>query len=99
MVELRGPGGAGEPGGRLRMGRYRPASRRGGEARRKLDEVEERAMLPGRLLEAVRAMPGIRRGLVDRLKVEIEAGTYETPEKIERLAERLLEELEEAGEE
>jgi negative regulator of flagellin synthesis FlgM len=55
-------------------------------------------MLPGRLLEAVRAMPEVRRDLVERLKLEIAAGTYETPEKIDRLAERLLGELEETGE-
>lgn len=98
MVELRGPGGAGERAGRLRGSRFSPATRRGGEARRKLDEVEARAMLPGRLLEAVRAMPEVRRDLVERLKLEIAAGTYETPEKIDRLAERLLGELEETGE-
>jgi hypothetical protein len=53
----------------------------------------ERAMEPERLLEAVRALPAIRQEVVDRVKAEIAAGRYETPEKIERLAERLLEEL------
>ncbi len=93
MVELRGPGGAGERGGRCRFNRWRPAPQRGGEARRKLDEVMERAMEPERLLEAVRALPAIRQEVVDRVKAEIAANRYETPEKIERLAERLLEEF------
>ena len=93
MVELRGPGGAGERGGRCRFDRWRPAPQRGGEARRKLEEVVERVMEPERLLEAVRALPAIRQEVVDRVKAEIEAGTYETPEKLDRLAERLLEEL------
>jgi anti-sigma28 factor (negative regulator of flagellin synthesis) len=38
-------------------------------------------------------LPGVRTELVKRIRAEIEAGTYETPEKLERAVERLLDEL------
>ena len=37
---------------------------------------------------------GIRRDLVDRVRREIEAGTYDTPEKWDAALDRLLESLE-----
>jgi Anti-sigma-28 factor, FlgM. len=35
----------------------------------------------------------VRQDAVDRVRAEIEAGTYETPEKIERVIDALLEDL------
>jgi len=40
-----------------------------------------------------RAVPEVRRELVQRVKAEIAAGNYETPEKLRLAVERLLEEL------
>jgi negative regulator of flagellin synthesis FlgM len=37
--------------------------------------------------------PGIRTELVERVRQEIAAGTYETPEKLEAALERLLDRL------
>lgn len=38
-------------------------------------------------------LPPARRRLVQRIRAEIAAGTYETPERLEIAVERLLEEL------
>jgi hypothetical protein len=93
MVEFRGSGETGERGGRIRFDRWKAAPKRGGEARRKLDEVSDRVFELDRFLEAARALTGVRKDVVDRIRAEIEAGTYETPGKIERLADRLMEAL------
>jgi negative regulator of flagellin synthesis FlgM len=37
--------------------------------------------------------PGVRTELVERVRQEIAAGTYETPEKLEAALERLLDRL------
>ncbi len=41
----------------------------------------------------VKAVPEIRRELVQRVKAEIAAGNYETPEKLRLAVERMLEDL------
>jgi hypothetical protein len=38
-------------------------------------------------------MPGIRPDRVARIRVELDAGTFETPERIEGTVDRLLKEL------
>ncbi len=45
------------------------------------------------LAAKVHQIPDVRADLVARIKQEIEAGTYETPEKIEATVERLLDDL------
>ena len=45
------------------------------------------------LAAKVQEVPDIRADLVARVKAEIEAGTYETPERLEIAVERLLDEL------
>ncbi len=44
-------------------------------------------------LERARQTPGIRTDLVARIRAEIAAGTYETPEKLEIALDRLLDEI------
>ena len=44
-------------------------------------------------IEKARNLPEVRQDLVERVKSEIDAGAYETPEKIQITIERLLEEL------
>ncbi|MCD4699125.1 MAG: flagellar biosynthesis anti-sigma factor FlgM [Phycisphaerae bacterium] len=44
-------------------------------------------------VEKARNLPEVRQDLVDRIKSEIADGAYETPEKIQIAAERLLEEI------
>lgn len=50
-------------------------------------ELSDRA----RLLSKLHELPDIRQGLVDRIKTEIELGTYESDEKIDAALEGLLE--------
>lgn len=45
------------------------------------------------LAAKVHEIPDVRADLVARVKQEIKAGTYETPEKIEIAVERLLDDL------
>ena len=47
----------------------------------------------GKLLDDLSRIPEIRSELVAELRRQIEAGTYETPEKLEVAVERLLGEL------
>ncbi|MCS7305916.1 MAG: flagellar biosynthesis anti-sigma factor FlgM [Thermoguttaceae bacterium] len=44
-------------------------------------------------LERARQVPGIRADLVARVRAEIAAGTYETPEKLQIALDRLLDEI------
>ncbi len=44
-------------------------------------------------IKKARKLPAVRRGLVERVKAEIADGAYETPEKLQIAAERLLDEL------
>ena len=46
-----------------------------------------------RLAAAIQDIPDIRTDLVERVKAEIAAGTYETPERLEIAIERLIEEV------
>ena len=52
-------------------------------------EISTAAALAAR----IREVPEVRADLVARIKREIEAGTYETPERIDAAVEKLLEEL------
>lgn len=47
-----------------------------------------------RLLSKLKDLPEVRQEVVDRVKAEIEDGTYETPEKIDQAVDALLEDLE-----
>ncbi len=55
--------------------------------------ISEIARLKAKLAEA----PSVRQELVDRVKAEIENGTYDTIDKVRQAAERLLAELREDG--
>jgi anti-sigma28 factor (negative regulator of flagellin synthesis) len=46
-----------------------------------------------RWIEQVRQTPSVREELVQQIKVEIAAGTYETPEKLDIAIERMLDDL------
>ncbi len=46
-----------------------------------------------RLAAKVADVPEVRAGLVERVKAEIAAGTYETPERIDLAVSRLMDEL------
>ena len=46
-----------------------------------------------RLMSLMNDMPDVREDLVARVKSEIEAGTYETPDKIDALLDNLAEDL------
>ena len=61
-------------------------------ARRGEDRVE--LSEASRLLARLQGMPEIRQELVDRVRAEIESGSYETPEKIDQAIEAMMDELE-----
>jgi len=46
-----------------------------------------------RLVDASRDLPEIRQDLVTRIRSQIDAGTYETPEKLDVALGRLLDEI------
>jgi anti-sigma28 factor (negative regulator of flagellin synthesis) len=50
------------------------------------------------LLSKLAELPDVRQGLIDRVKGEIAAGTYETPEKIEAAVNGLLGDANESSE-
>ena len=62
------------------------ADRRGARTTRQMDELAEWAV-------KARLLPEVRTDLVERVRAEIEAGTYETPERMEIAIGRMLEEL------
>ena len=49
--------------------------------------------LARQLLDKVQQMPDVRQDLCEEVKRQIEQGTYETPERLEKAVNRLLEEL------
>ena len=59
------------------------------------DEVEISAV--GKLLEDASHIPGIREQRLAEIKAAIEAGTYETPEKLELALHRMIEQLKKDG--
>ncbi len=46
-----------------------------------------------RLLSRIAEVPEVRQDLVDRIKTEIELGTYETPEKLDAAIDALMDDL------
>ena len=59
--------------------------------------AENPAGLPdlARWIQKVRQLPAVREDLVQRIKAEIAAGKYETPEKLDVAAKRLLKDVSE----
>jgi negative regulator of flagellin synthesis FlgM len=55
------------------------------------DEVEISSV--GKMLDDASRTPGIREQRLARIKAAIEAGTYETPEKLELALNRMLEQI------
>lgn len=47
----------------------------------------------GRLVDQARELPDVRQDLVNRIRSQIAAGTYETPEKLGVAMDRLLDEI------
>lgn len=92
-MEIHGPGALGGPSP---ISQPRPVAQPqdpGSAAPRPLeaDEVEISEM--GKLLDNLSGAGEIRRERVEEVRRALEAGTYETPEKLETAVERLLDEL------
>lgn len=85
-----------QPGGRV--GRVSDTPRRGAseagpeQARRGVEDRVEVSDV-ARYLAKLREVPGVRQELVDRVRGEIDAGTYESPDKIEKAIDELIEDL------
>jgi len=45
------------------------------------------------LLSKLAELPDVRQDLIDRVRADIAAGTYETPEKLDQAIEKLMEDL------
>lgn len=66
------------------------ANTAGNRAQRPGDSVE---LSPtANLLARLNDLPSVREDLVQRVRTEIDAGTYETPEKIDSAVDRMIEE-------
>ena len=90
-MEIHGPGGVSGPN---RIDLHRVHAQRPGE----LDaskQVRDRAEISeeARLLSKLAEVPDVRLGKVNELKQLIASGRYETPERIEKTVERILEEI------
>ena len=48
------------------------------------------------LLSKISDLPDVRQDVIDRVRAEIEAGTYETPERLDKAAEALAQELQDS---
>ena len=70
-------------------------TRRGRKSRQTLQHRREATDMNASPQEAQRQDAPIRKDLVERVRREIAAGTYETPEKWETALHRLLQQLEE----
>jgi anti-sigma28 factor (negative regulator of flagellin synthesis) len=55
--------------------------------------LSEAAQEGERLIELARSLPAIRQDRVDRLRAAIAQGTYETPERLSKAVDALLDEL------
>ena len=72
--------------GRANRGQESPAASHRGP-----DQVE---LSPrAQLLSKIAQLPEVRQDLVDRVRSEIDSGTYDTPEKVDALMDSLLEDL------
>ena len=58
---------------------------------RKTDQVD--LSVRAQLLNKLSQMPDVRQNLIDQVKVQIEAGVYETPEKIDAVLEEFMQDL------
>ena len=56
-------------------------------------EFSTQAQLKAQMLERLADMPPVRQDLVDRVKAEIEAGNYDTPDKIDAAFSGMAEDL------
>lgn len=73
----------------------RPAPRRGRSARRPARRISPRnhAVMEGRRMNSPPIEQEVRQELVTRVRQEIQAGTYDTPEKFEAALDRLADRL------
>ena len=61
------------------------------EAPRSADRAE--FSKAAQLLSKLAELPDVRQDLIDQVRAEITAGTYETPEKLDQAIEKLMEDL------
>lgn len=91
-MEVRGLGsiGASAPIGRTApaAGNEKPAAASPAAPR---DEVEISSL--GRMLDDASRTPGVREQRLAQIKAAIEAGTYETPEKLQLALDRMLDQI------
>lgn len=90
-MEIHGPGGVSGPH-RIEPQRLAPERAEAPDSRGKIGDSAEISG-EARLLNKLAEVPSVRMDLVQELRELIASGRYETPERIERAVEKLLEEL------
>lgn len=90
-----GVGGTNGPGqiGRTEAREASAANQSAAPVQRGEDRVE--LSDASRLLAKLLGLPEIRQDLVDQVRAQIEAGTYDTPEKMDQAIESMLDDIEE----
>ena len=90
-MEIHGPGGISGP----ERPEVKPTEAQGSDKETPSGEVTDEINISeqAQLLEKLSQVPAVRMEKVEELKRLIEAGEYETPERIEGAARKLLEEL------
>ena len=90
-MEIHGPGGISGP----ERPEVKPTEAQGSDKATPSGEVTDEINISeqAQLLEKLSQVPAVRMEKVEELKRLIEAGEYETPERIEGAARKLLEEL------
>jgi anti-sigma28 factor (negative regulator of flagellin synthesis) len=70
----------------------RPASLPGrDDTSNRVDRVEVSDQ--ARLMARMKSMPDVRQNLIDQIKRQIQAGTYDTPERLDTALDRMIDEL------
>lgn len=92
-MEVHGPQGVGGAGRVPGVGPIGPA--KGAEKAQALGEPRDQVQisLEARLKSLLAKVPEVRQDLVDRVRAELAAGTYETEEKLDTAIDRLLDDL------
>ena len=95
MMEIRRTDGLNGAGGAGRVEGSRPAQPAAPPAQAGAASGGDRVEISNvaRLLSAANSLPSVRQDVIDRVKSELAGGRYETPDKIQKAVDRLLDDL------
>ncbi|HUV39879.1 MAG TPA: flagellar biosynthesis anti-sigma factor FlgM [Planctomycetota bacterium] len=90
-MKIRGPAGVGGADPIRSAGPLRAKTVKGTSSASRADSVEISEM--AKFLEKISRLPDIRKDKVDAVKAQLANGSYETPEKLEKAINALLDDL------